>query len=248
VSNFKDYYSKQAAEYSKYRPDYPRELFQYLNSITLNHELALDGATGNGQAAKGLAEFFDKVIAIDGSKAQIEYAFQHPKIEYRVGKAEVTKLEPKSADLITVATALHWINLDLFYDECRRILKDDGVVAVWTYSTVSEIDSPVDRAINSFSKNVLNSHWDKDIKQVWDFEQINFPFKNIPAPKFELIKEWYREDYLNYMFTWSAVQKYIEINTSNPLDLLNEELKNVWAAHEKRLIRWEIKMKVGKLF
>ncbi|MDQ3194573.1 MAG: hypothetical protein M3P82_06195 [Bacteroidota bacterium] len=40
--NFKDYYSKQAEEYSKYRPDYPRELFEFLNSIISGNDLAVD--------------------------------------------------------------------------------------------------------------------------------------------------------------------------------------------------------------
>lgn len=244
---FKDYFSKQASEYSKYRPDYPFELFQYLSSIASKHELALDCATGNGQAAKGLAEFFDKVIAIDGSEAQIKNAFQHPKIEYRVARAEESSLESESTDIITVATALHWINLETFYEECRRILKRKGVIAVWTYSTISEIDSPINRTIDSFSKNILIPHWDKGIEKVWNFEQVYFPFKKIPVPKFEIVREWARKDYLNYMFTWSGVQKYIEINGSNPLDSLDEELEDIWPGDMRRSIRWEIKMMVGRL-
>jgi hypothetical protein len=30
---FKDHFSKQAAEYAKFRPRYPREMFEYLGSI-----------------------------------------------------------------------------------------------------------------------------------------------------------------------------------------------------------------------
>ena len=62
MNDFKDYFSKQALEYSKYRPDYPRELFKFLSSIASGHELALDCATGNGQSAKGLQNFLIKLL------------------------------------------------------------------------------------------------------------------------------------------------------------------------------------------
>jgi len=172
--NFKDFYSKHAKEYSKYRPTYPPELFDYLNSIVSNHDLALDCATGNGQAALGLAKYFNKVIAVDASGEQTKNAFKDPKIEYRVEKAEDTKLESNSADIVTIATAIHWVDTELFYKEVRRVLKDDGVFAVWTYSNTSVINPLVDEVINSFSKNVLNKHWDDGIKRVWNFDELNF--------------------------------------------------------------------------
>ncbi len=95
--NFKDYYSKQAEEYSKYRPDYPRELFEFLNSIISGNDLAVDCATGNGQAAKGLSEYFKEVIALDASEAQINSAHRVSNVEYKIAKAEATGLGDKSA-------------------------------------------------------------------------------------------------------------------------------------------------------
>ncbi|MBD0326304.1 MAG: SAM-dependent methyltransferase, partial [Pyrinomonadaceae bacterium] len=51
---FKDHFSEQSADYAKYRPRYPAALFEYLASVTAEHERAWDCATGNGQAALGL--------------------------------------------------------------------------------------------------------------------------------------------------------------------------------------------------
>ena len=58
--SFKDHFSKQAADYAKFRPSYPREMFEYLGTITATRQLAWDCATGNGQAAVELATAFDR--------------------------------------------------------------------------------------------------------------------------------------------------------------------------------------------
>jgi hypothetical protein len=68
---FKDHFSRQATDYAKFRPQYPRALFDFVGANSPNNEVALDCATGNGQAAVGLAEFFQRVIALDASAEQI---------------------------------------------------------------------------------------------------------------------------------------------------------------------------------
>lgn len=52
---FRDHFSKQAVGYAKFRPRYPREMFEFLGTITPSRRLAWDRATGNGQAAVELA-------------------------------------------------------------------------------------------------------------------------------------------------------------------------------------------------
>src|SRR5437764_2789848 len=120
---FKDHFSKQAVDYAKFRPRYPKKLFRWLASIAPGTELAWDCATGSGQAAVELAECFDRVIAIDASEKQIANAERHPCVEYRIATAEQSGLEAGSVDVVTVAQALHWFDLQQFYAEARRVLK-----------------------------------------------------------------------------------------------------------------------------
>src|SRR5436190_20668707 len=112
---FKDHFSRQAADYAKFRPGYPQELFDYLGSIAPSHQLAWDCGTGNGQAAVGFASVFDRVIATDASEKQIAKAQLHERVEDRVAPAEKSDLESANIDLIMVAQALHWLDLDCFY-------------------------------------------------------------------------------------------------------------------------------------
>src|SRR5206468_12465773 len=124
---FKDHFSRQAADYAKFRPGYPQELFDYLGSIAPSHQLAWDCGTGNGQAAVGLASVFDHVIATDASEKKIANAQPDERVEYRVASAEESGLESGTIDLIMVAQALHWFDLPRFYEEVPRVLKSKGV-------------------------------------------------------------------------------------------------------------------------
>src|SRR5438128_6041784 len=95
---FKDHFSGHAAEYAKFRPHYPDELFEYLASISPRRELAWDCATGNGQAAVGLARHFNAVIATDASAQQIERAEPDDRISYQVAPAEASGNDSASVD------------------------------------------------------------------------------------------------------------------------------------------------------
>ena len=44
-------FSRQASTYARHRPRYSPRLFEYLASLTTEHDLAWDCGTGNGQAA-----------------------------------------------------------------------------------------------------------------------------------------------------------------------------------------------------
>src|SRR5215218_2558188 len=133
-SNFEDHFSKQSQLYAQYRPKYPEQIYAYLASIAPSRSLAWDCGTGNGQAAIGLAKYFDKVFATDASAEQISRAYAHPRVEYHVESAEHVSLDDSTADLVTVAVAIHWFNFDEFYGAVKRVLKSNGVLAAWTYN------------------------------------------------------------------------------------------------------------------
>lgn len=103
-------FSKAAASYAKFRPENPPELYKaILHRANLPaHELAIDIATGSGQAAKGLSTYFSKVIALDLDNEQLKHAPTLPNVAFKLGAAECTGLEDSSANLVAVAAGLHW--------------------------------------------------------------------------------------------------------------------------------------------
>jgi len=245
---FKDHFSTQAKDYSKYRPRYPQALFQYLASLVPEHDLAWDCATGNGQAALGLAPFFEKVIATDASEKQIAQATPAENVIYQVAPAEKTEIAAGSVDLITVAQALHWFEFEKFYAEARRVAKPGGLLAVWCYAFF-ECDLRVDPVVYDYYSNIVGPYWPPDRKLVEEeYETIPFPFKEISTPDFFMEDAWSLNDLVGYLGTWSATQKYIEKNKKNPLIDFEPALAKVWGlADEKKRIRWKLYLKVGRL-
>lgn len=128
--SFKDHFSGHANAYARYRPDYPAELFAYLATLTPRREVALDCATGSGQAAVGLADYFSLVVASDGSVSQLQSAQQHPHVAYVGNLAEQPALRDGTVDLIVAAQAAHWFDHQRFYPEAKRVLKKGGAVAL----------------------------------------------------------------------------------------------------------------------
>src|SRR5215471_13440479 len=102
----KDNFSSQSDQYAKYRPTYPRDLFDYLNFIVPNKQNAWDCGTGNGQVAYELAKTFENVFATDISEAQLDNAIQADNIIYSIQPAEKTNFENNLLDLIVVAQAI----------------------------------------------------------------------------------------------------------------------------------------------
>src|SRR5512144_1205793 len=120
MNGFSDHFSKTAAAYASFRPDYPPALVAWVASVAPARERAWDCATGNGQAARLLAAHFREVVATDASEAQLREATPHPNVTYAVARAEQSGLPDASCDLVTVAQALHWFELPRFYAEAKR--------------------------------------------------------------------------------------------------------------------------------
>ncbi len=214
----KDLFSANAREYSVFRPDYPTELFDFIFCQIKISTNAWDCGTGNGQAAKVLAQKFDSVYATDISEKQMANGYPAKNISYSVCPAEHTSFPNSHFDLITVAQAAHWFRLEDFYKEVNRVVKPNGVVALWGYGLLS-INPQFDARLQHFYKSVIGPYWDFERKLIDDrYRTIPFPFDEITAPEFHFTKQWNLIQLEGYLSTWSAVQKFIQTNGQNPVE------------------------------
>jgi SAM-dependent methyltransferase len=244
-TSFKDHFSKQAAGYAKFRRWYPQKLFDYLGSIAPSRQLAWDCATGNGQAAVGLASVFNRVIATDASEKQIANAQSHKIVEYRVAPAENSGIGSETLDLIMVAQALHWFDLDRFYPEVRRVLKNNGVFAASAYNLL-HVEPAIDEVVNRYYYEVVGPFWPPERKLVEQFADLPFPFHKVDAPKFEMTAQWNLGHLLGYLQTWSSTQRFIAAKGGDPLDQIRKDLSAVWGdANQTRCVVWPLTLRVG---
>ena len=242
---FKDHFSGHASQYQKYRPSYPKEMFEYLSTLCVGLKLALDVGTGNGQAARQLTHFFDHVVATDPSENQINSAEPHAKIDFKVARAETCPVPDSSVDLLTVVQALHWFDFEKFFNEAQRVLKDEGVLAAWSYTHAS-VNAEIDNVYFKYYEDIVGEFWPDERRHVENkYSQIDFPISHIQPPVFEISLNYTLENYIAYLGTWSASKNYRQEKKAEPLNSIKEDLEQVWGKASVRKITWPIYLRVG---
>jgi SAM-dependent methyltransferase len=121
--------------YDQYRPSYPMDVLNYLvDQFQITDKVVADIGCGTGIFTRQLSIFTKKIYAvepnIDMFERCLEYSASFNNIVVMRSSAEQTDLDEHSVDLITVATAFHWFEHDAFRQECMRILRPMGQVAL----------------------------------------------------------------------------------------------------------------------
>ena len=243
-----DHFSGVASAYALRRPRYPDELFAFLAAETAAHDLAWDCAAGSGQATIPLARHFRRVVATDQSVAMLAQAPHHSSVEYRTASANASGLSPRSADLVTVAQALHWIDPEPFYAEVDRVLRPGGLLAVWTYGNQRLDDSALDLPLQRFYHEVVGPFWPPERRHVEaGYRTLSFPYPELRPPDFQMEQQWTLDQLLGYIATWSATQRFREAKGYDPVAELTRELQQIWGkpATSRRIV-WPLSMRVGR--
>lgn len=247
-SIFKDHFSSGSAGYAAYRPSYPLELIDELTSISAGTGRVLDCGCGTGQLSVLLAERFDEVVATDASAAQIAAAEPREGVIYRTAVAEDSGLADASVDLVTVAQAAHWLDLEKFYDEARRIARPGAAVALITYG-VLHLDGEVDRHLQQFYYDTIAGYWPPERRHVeTGYRDLPFPFAELEVPPQVIEMHWNLAQLIGYLNTWSAVKAAHKALGVNPVDALAEVLSEEWGnPANRRRITWPLTIRAGRI-
>lgn len=242
-----DNFSERAKTYSKFRPVYPENLYNFIYSHIETFDSVWDCGTGNGQVAVELSKKFNKIFATDISDAQLAESTPKLNIFYSNVRAEKTDFPDNSFDLITVAQAYHWFDQRAFLTEAKRVAKPNGILAVWGYNLL-KINPEIDDMIRNFHDNTVGDYWNPERKIVDDnYEHILFMKDEIVVPQFEITTEWKFEQLIGYLTSWSAVNNYQKSTGQNPIELIEPKLAKVWGNKETYPVKFPLFLRLGRM-
>jgi SAM-dependent methyltransferase len=172
----------------------------------------------------------------------------HPRVDYRVAPAHASGLTSHSADLVSVAQALHWFDLDSFYTEVRRVLAPGGVLAASSYGSAVIDSPPLARIFSRFELEDLGDYWPPGRELVGDaLRALPFPFVELRVPTFRLEAQWTLAELVGYARSWSATGRFIDAHGYDPTTELEKELRESWGSEGRRhRVRWPFVVRAGQ--
>jgi SAM-dependent methyltransferase len=125
-----------ARDYDAYRPDYPAQLFDALESAMGQPLLwadVLDVGAGTGIATRALAGRGANVVAVDPGPESLAVLRSRSTSRVRavVGDGNALPVPSGRFDLVSYAQAFHWTEPGRSVPEAFRVLKPGGVLGLW---------------------------------------------------------------------------------------------------------------------
>ena len=219
-----------AALYSKYRPNYPKSLMKllldYLQQNGGAQDLAVDVGCGSGQGTFQLLEHFKQCLGVDISRAQIKEAQEKASsmevkenVKFLVGDAAELPVETGTVDLVTAAAAWHWFpDKNKFYSECKRVLKQNGCLAVYSYTLplLPASYHSTNKLIDQFYFDTLKDYWDESIQLGFNkYKGVVLPFRNVERHDIVMSQKATVADFIGFISSLASYQKFCEVHPGN---------------------------------
>lgn len=222
-------FSKTAKLYDKYRPSYPEELVKWIiktTKIKPQSKLA-DIGCGTGISTRLFSNKAFCLIGIDPNTEMLDIAIKKGGALYQKGEATNTGLQAKSVNLITVAQAFHWFDLQPTFKEFRRILKPNGwCCAFWNIRQNSEFLEKYDLLIKQLSKDYSKTpKASETVQKIRNSKTIG----SLKEKKFQYVQKFNFEGLIGRAYSAS----YIAHGVKNK-NLFKKNLKHLFNTFQKK--------------
>jgi SAM-dependent methyltransferase len=119
--------------YDDVRPHYPDDLYDAIAATrAIDGADVLDLAAGTGIATRALSSRGGRVRALEPGEPMLRrLRATSPKVPGVVARAEQIPFVGNAFDLVTCATAWHWVDAADTLAEVRRVLRPGGHLALW---------------------------------------------------------------------------------------------------------------------
>jgi ubiquinone/menaquinone biosynthesis C-methylase UbiE len=179
------------------RPVYPPEIFIILNELIGDEpRVVLDIGCGTGNIARPLAEYVERIDAVDLSLPMLERARMlpggdSPKIRWRHGRAEEMEIEPPYA-LVTAGASLHWMEWNVVLPRLAHVLTPRGLLAI---VFVEEQSAPWSEVSGQIKQRFTNNpayqpfDWVGKLEKEQLFQQLGYRL-TAPVPVSQTVEDY----------------------------------------------------------
>lgn len=152
-------FSGKAEIYAASRPSYPPELTDWI-SERCPHAKVADIGAGTGIFTRCLLRRYGDVTAVEpNADMREQFSMLLPQIRCIAASGEATGLPDHAFGLVTVAQAFHWLDENRFRDECRRILRPGGRLAIiWNNRSDTGIAAERNDICRAFCPDFRSGH------------------------------------------------------------------------------------------
>ncbi|HEX8806946.1 MAG TPA: class I SAM-dependent methyltransferase, partial [Candidatus Aquilonibacter sp.] len=156
-------FDQLVSEYDAGRIGYAHDVYNNLVAFGVQpRHTILDIGCGTGLAGGPLIENGFEVTGVDPSEAMLAVARErYPQAKWVRGTAEKLPFADDSFDVAISAQAFHHADGRRGIDETKRVLRPNGVLAIWWKSLMS--DDPIKRLRDSIARDMgiapLSSTW-----------------------------------------------------------------------------------------
>jgi len=197
-----NYFSpKDAAErYAKGRPAFHSNTIMHIQrSLGIDKKIdkALDVACGTGLSTQALQLIANHITGIDVSDEMLKWAAPSNNISYINASAEELPFGDNEFDLITVASGVHWFDIDRFLAEAHRVLKSKAWLVLYDNYFISEMEE-----MPAFSR------WFPEVY-----------LAKFPSPKRNDAYEWTAQHLIKKQFDFISEEQF-----QNPVEFTKDKL------------------------
>ena len=228
---------KLSVAYAKFRPTYSPHVTDIILSYmareragTQLFDVAVDVACGTGQSTFLLHNSFKKIVGLDISETQIEQAKKKQTendfkdVEFVVGDAHDIPMESSSVDLLTCAMAWHWLDAEKFDAEAKRVLKQEGCIAVYGHGVRVSDNTRIRKAFDTFDAELFkfDCFAEQNLHVLNNYEAVELPFSNTQRVDLEFPQEATIDEFLGY---FSSVSMYVAYCKKYPNNTLLQHIR-----------------------